>query len=193
MGDIFDRAAAVPKTLPANFTGWDKPGYPPATLPANFNQWDDQPASATSGLRLPPSAVLETSSDVGSGMKLPPGAVLESPGDIFDQAAKVSDWDAAQEAGHQNRMSLLSGFTGMPTPSMNAEDRASFDKGKAAGAMSVPAVAGATAFGFSGLAASAARILAPIAKKYGIKALEGAGLGAGYDLYRELKRIFEGE
>ena len=35
-------------------------------------------------------------------------------------------------------------------------------------------------------------ILAPIAKRYGIKALEGAGFGTGYELYRELKKGFEG-
>ena len=36
-------------------------------------------------------------------------------------------------------------------------------------------------------------ILAPIAKKFGIKALEGAGLGTGYELYRQLKKVFEPE
>ena len=39
---------------------------------------------------------------------------------------------------------LVSGLTGMPTPNMTAEDRASFEKGKAAGAVSVPAVAAGT-------------------------------------------------
>ena len=29
--------------------------------------------------------------------------------------------------------------------------------------------------------------------QYGIKAPEGAGLGTGYELYRELKKVFEGE
>jgi hypothetical protein len=37
-----------------------------------------------------------------------------------------------------------------------------------------------------------ATALAPIVKKYGIKALEGAGLGAGLGLYKELKQIYEG-
>jgi hypothetical protein len=41
-------------------------------------------------------------------------------------------------------------------------------------------------------AVAGAAALVPIAKKYGIKALEGAGLGAGWDLYKELKQVFEG-
>ncbi len=40
---------------------------------------------------------------------------------------------------------LVAGLTGMPTPNMTAEDRQSFERGKAAGAVSVPIVAGATA------------------------------------------------
>jgi hypothetical protein len=54
-----------------------------------------------------------------------------------------SQWDAAQEAGHQNRLSALAGLTGMPTPNMSEQDGASFEQGKAAGAVSVPVVAGA--------------------------------------------------
>jgi hypothetical protein len=49
----------------------------------------------------------------------------------------------------------VAGMTGMPTPNMNDADRASFARGKAAGAISVPVVAGAT------LAASAAPELVP--------------------------------
>jgi hypothetical protein len=55
--------------------------------------------------------------------------------------------------------------------------------------VSVPLVAGATAAGPSGMVAA----LAPLVKKYRIKALEGAGLDAGYDLYRDLKKVFEGQ
>src|SRR2546427_2661131 len=57
------------------------------------------------------------------------------------------------------------------------------------------AIAGLTAAGTVGTGMGAAadtaagaatmRALAPIAKKYGIKALEGAGLGLGWHLYRE--------
>ncbi len=42
-------------------------------------------------------------------------------------------------------------------------------------------------------APGAAEALTPIAKKYGIKALEGAGIGAGWQLYHELKKVFEGQ
>ena len=38
-----------------------------------------------------------------------------------------------------------------------------------------------------------ARALTPIAQRYGIKALEGAGLAYGWHLYRELKNVFEGD
>jgi hypothetical protein len=44
----------------------------------------------------------------------------------------------------QTRQMLISGLTGMPTPNMTAADRMSFEHGKAAGAISVPLVAGAT-------------------------------------------------
>src|SRR3989442_10338850 len=64
------------------------------------------------------------------------------------------------------------------------------------------AIAGLTAAGTVGTglgaiantAAGAAtmRALAPIARRYGIKALEGAGLASGWQLYRELKNVFEG-
>ncbi len=48
-----------------------------------------------------------------------------------------------QEASNTRQM-LVSGFTGMPTPNMTEQDKASFESGKAAGAVSVPLVAGAT-------------------------------------------------
>jgi hypothetical protein len=100
-----------------------------------------------------------------------------------------SQWDAAQEAGHQNRLSALAGLTRMPTPNMSEQDKASFEQGKMAGAVSVPAVAA----GVSGMASPvASAALLSIAKRYGIKALEGAGVGLGYDLYKELKKTFEG-
>ena len=43
------------------------------------------------------------------------------------------------------------------------------------------------------LNATVARALKPIAVKYGIKALEGAGLGMGYQLYKELHTAFGGK
>ena len=55
------------------------------------------------------------------------------------------------------------------------------------GSAAIPALAGAAGFANPAVAGA----LTPIAKKYGIKALEGAGLGLGYDLYHELKKVFE--
>lgn len=57
--------------------------------------------------------------------------------------AKPSPEDQAS----QTRQMLVSGLTGMPTPNMTDEDKKSFAKGKAAGAISVPIVAGATVGG----------------------------------------------
>ena len=39
---------------------------------------------------------------------------------------------------------LVSGLTGLPTPNMTEADKASFARGKATDAISVPVVAGAT-------------------------------------------------
>src|SRR5215472_9094943 len=93
-----------------------------ATLPAGYTidpsdvQVDSQPTQASN---IDPSDVQVTT--------LPPGYTIEQP-------------DKASET----RQMLVSGLTGMPTPNMNADDRASFQRGKAAGAVSVPAVAAAT-------------------------------------------------
>lgn len=51
------------------------------------------------------------------------------------------------EDASQTRQMLVSGLTGMPTPNMTEQDKASFERGKMAGAISVPAVAGAVASG----------------------------------------------
>jgi len=127
--------------------------------------------------------------DMSKAQPLDAGAVtldMSKAVPLPGQQPPLSQWDAQQEEGHQNRLSLLAGLTGMPTPNMSEQDKVSFERGKAAGAISVPLVAGATVAGASGA-------LVPIAKRYGIKALEGAGLGLGYDLYKELKKVFEGE
>jgi hypothetical protein len=49
-----------------------------------------------------------------------------------------------EEKASQIRQMAVSGLTGMPTPNMTDADKKSFAKGKAAGAISVPVVAGAT-------------------------------------------------
>ena len=55
----------------------------------------------------------------------------------------------ADQQASDTRQMLVSGLTGMPTPNMSAQDRAQFEQGKAAGAMSVPAVAGTVSGGAS--------------------------------------------
>src|SRR5258708_24297742 len=62
--------------------------------------------------------------------------------DMSKATALPTQWDAQQEQSHQNRLSMLAGLTGMPTPNMSEQDKASFEQGKAAGAVSVPLVAG---------------------------------------------------
>jgi hypothetical protein len=58
------------------------------------------------------------------------------------------------------------------------------------GGAALPAAeAGAAAAPWSGVATA----LAPIAKKYGVKALEGMSLGAGYEVYHALRKYFEGQ
>jgi hypothetical protein len=51
----------------------------------------------------------------------------------------------AEEEASNTRQMLVSGLTGMPTPNMTEREKAQFAQGKAAGAVSVPAVAGMTA------------------------------------------------
>lgn len=98
----------------------------------------------------------------------------------------------------QTRQMLVSGLTGMPTPNMSPQDQESFQQGKAAGAVSVPLVAGATTvLGTPGAAAA----LATVGKKWGIDALKTAGKSAiggaaahyGWQLYQELRDVYEGK
>jgi len=59
-----------------------------------------------------------------------------------------------------------------------------------AGGAAMPAAeVGAAAVPWSGVAAA----LAPLAKKYAIKGLEGMSLGAGYEVYHHLRKYFEGQ
>jgi hypothetical protein len=73
-----------------------------------------------------------------------------------------------EEQASQNLQSMVSGLTGMPTPNMSAGDRAQFERGKAAGAVSVPLVAGA-ATGATAIAEALPSVL--IHTVEGVKAL----------------------
>ncbi len=175
-----------PQTLPADFKNWDKPpeaklGVPP-TLPANFSGWDEQPTAngwtpvdenPESRWTPPVEEPGEQTNDVGNKVIVP--AEGESFQDTMRRAARYGKTVTGAQ--------------------INAE-MATAPK-KAAWALGSAPLAGL--LGAGGLAAASvvappvARALAPIAKKYGIKVLEGAGLGMGYELYRELKKVFEGE
>jgi len=63
--------------------------------------------------------------------------------DVQKPTGTSSQGSPAQDASNTRQM-LVSGLTGMPTPNMTDADKASFARGKAAGAVSVPLVAGAT-------------------------------------------------
>ena len=101
---------------------------------------------------LPAGYTLEQSSapqpQQGEVPGLPAGYKLES-------STSASTQQTPEDQASQTRQMLVSGLTGMPTPNMTDADKASFERGKAAGAASVPLVAGAT------LAATAAPEVVP--------------------------------
>jgi len=85
-----------------------------------------------------------------------------------------------EDAASNTRQMLVSGLTGMPTPNMTDADKASFERGKAAGAVSVPAVAGAMSLsGAAPVIEALAEHLPSLDKAY--KILTGLG-GATYTL-----------
>jgi hypothetical protein len=100
------------------------------------------------------------------------GATSSPPANAGDGTTS----DLSSALGSMARM-----YTGqkMATPEQEKE----FQTGRAVGNVSGLATAAAP------IATSSA--LTPIITKWGIKALQGAGLAAGYDLYHELKKVFE--
>lgn len=139
-------------------------------------------SSASAVSNLPEGYTLEQPSNTPSqGVGgLPPGYTLEQPA----QPVKSNPVDDASNT----RQMLVAGMTGMPTPNMTAADRASFETGKAAGAVSVPVVAGATA---------GAELLPDLAlhTMNGVKALgtwAGANPLKAYLLYNVLKEMIPG-
>ena len=80
---------------------------------------------------------------------------VTSSGNLLDQVAAEDEQQQArtqptkptlspEEQASQTRQMAVSGLTGMPTPNMTAADKTAFERGKAAGAVSVPAVAAGT-------------------------------------------------
>jgi hypothetical protein len=96
------------------------------------------------------------------------------------------------EQASQTRQMLVSGLTGMPTPNMTDEDKKSFARGKAAGAVSVPVVAGA-ATGATALAEAVPSVL-----PHTIEGVKAIGTWAAknpvqaYLLYQVMKDLIPG-
>lgn len=131
---------------------------------------------------------------VAAGQTPTPSAPPSAPspqGDIVDQVAAGSNntqpsagapKTPAVDQASQDRQMLVSGLTGMPTPNMNEQDRQNFAAGKAAGAVSVPLVASATAGGVAAL-----NYLAPIAEHISGQILEhGTELATKYPNFVKL-------
>jgi hypothetical protein len=82
----------------------------------------------------------------GQPQQASPAQPKLSPLDQLEQqqAQPQSTPQSSDDKASNTRQMLVAGLTGMPTPNMSDADKASFAKGKAAGAVSVPVVAGAT-------------------------------------------------
>jgi hypothetical protein len=94
------------------------------------------------------------------------------PSEKAEQQAKTNP----EQAASNTRQMLVSGLTGMPTPNMTDADKASFENGRAAGAISVPAVAGAISLSAAApLVQTLAEHLPTLDKAYKILTAIGAG------------------
>lgn len=81
---------------------------------------------------------------------------VTSSGNLLDQVAAEDEQQqqartqptkptlSPEEQASQTRQMAVSGLTGMPTPNMTVADKTAFERGKATGAISVPAVAAGT-------------------------------------------------
>jgi len=90
----------------------------PATLPANFQGWD-------------------TASN--------PPQSLPANFNQWDQQSADSGQATSDDEASRTRQMLVSGLTGLASPVMTDQEKQQFEQGKAAGAISVPAVAAVTA------------------------------------------------
>ncbi len=103
----------------------------------------------------------------------------------LDNAAEVSPEQFQSDV----RMKLVSGLTGLPTPNMTEQDKADFAQGRAAGALSVPVVAGAT------IGATAAASALPAVLPHTVAGIKAIGTWAeanpakAYGLFLLLKEL----
>jgi hypothetical protein len=122
----------------------------------------------------------------GTPEAIPQGAQIgnaqpDAGAEAIPQGAQIGALSPDEQAS-QTRQMLVSGLTGMPTPNMTEADKAQFQKGKAAGAVSVPLVAGAT-MGLTGLS----ELAMPFAEHISGKILEhGTELATKYPNFVKL-------
>ena len=100
-----------------------------------------------------------------------PSAAPNSSGNIFQQLAEGTYKDpnaqpevSPEQYASDTRQMLVSGLTGMPTPNMTEQDKTEFQQGKAAGAISVPAVAGAYIAAHAALSAGIPALVTALTK-----------------------------
>lgn len=117
-------------------------------------------------------------------------ATVASGGNPFDEPLPSEKAEAQvkanpEQAASNARQSMVAGMTGLPTPNMTPQDREQFAEGKAAGALTVPAVAGAMTTG-------------PLLEAIGghlstIKSIIDAAtkVGIGTMTYREAKELYK--
>ena len=126
--------------------------------------------------------------------------VAGSNDDVAKQQQTPPSGQRTDDASNTRQM-LVSALTGMPTPNMTAQDKASFERGKSAGAVSVPLAAGVTAGAMAApeLAGTAERFLQisekalehlgenyPQLTKLAAKLGYGAGAAGAYKLLNKL-------
>jgi len=120
-------------------------------------------------------------------------AVAASPtGNPFDEPLASEKAEAQvklnpEQQASNTRQNAVAGMTGMPTPNMSDQDRASFERGKMAGAVSVPLATGVMAAGplmdAIGSHLGTIKSIMDLASKAGMGAL-------GYKEARELYKEF---
>ncbi len=127
---------------------------------------------------------------VGADLTDPSGKVGVVPLDRVHDAIKAGFQlpRTPDEEASNTRQMLVSGLTGMPTPNMTEREKTQFAQGKAAGAISVPLVAGGTAAPLATAAALPSVIPATI---HGVKAVGTWASAHPVQAYILYKILFE--
>ena len=150
-----------------------------STTPVTLDFTKAQPINAPQGVTLDfskaqPIAAGEQINDVGNRVIVPQEG--ESFADTMKRAAAYGKTVTQEQINKE--MATAPGKVG--TVGLSA----------LGGGFAMPAAeAGVAAVPWSGVAAG----LLPIAKKYGVKTIEGMGLGMGYEVYNHLRKYFEGQ